>query len=138
MIRVGFCDHGTAGLTPALCRRSSRADQMVLMGDLADFGHRSPDGNLLRRVRVATNAGPLALAQIDALMSCQGLRRFGDFIFGFQRIGVHKVAAWCGQDREGPLRGRAGSYEVTLSAGLKGAGDGRRIVRRPAGGGSRI
>ena len=44
----------------------------------------------------------------------------------------------CGQDREGPLTGRAGSYEVTPSWSSVVAGGGRRIVRRPAECGSRL
>src|SRR5215469_17290430 len=42
------------------------------------------------------------------------------------------AGAGCGQDRVGPLSRRASSYEVTSSM-LVRAGDGRRIVRRPAG-----
>jgi hypothetical protein len=38
----------------------------------------------------------------------------------------------CGQDREGPLAGRASSYEVTPSWSRVEPGGGRRIVRRPA------
>jgi hypothetical protein len=53
--------------------------------------------------------------------------------------GIQCVAAGCGQDRDGPLRvGGQALMRSQFSAGKNGPGDGRQIVRRPAGRGSRL